>query len=221
MLRRGASRISEYPARRALRNRPGYILVPLQVSSDSQLRTASRGWCVLRLVDASLMALRDDHSAQQVVFKLHPLERGSADIKRMIFRRASELGVDRHRIQVLHSGRMSELTRQSSGMIVINSTSAFSALHHDVPVLVLGQAVFRHSEIVTLGTSEEDVVAFFKLRHTKSSQMIEAFFNDLKSQSLIPGDFYVARGRQVAITGILDKLQQLQRVSLKQKKARP
>jgi capsular polysaccharide export protein len=98
-------------------------------------------------------------------------------------------------------------------MVVINSTSAFSALHHDIPVLVLGDAVFRHDAIMTLGASEADIVTFFKLRRPKSRRLVDAFFAKIKSQSIIPGDFYVRSGRKVAIAGILLKLQQRQRQS--------
>jgi capsular polysaccharide export protein len=154
---------------------------------------------------------------QRVVFKLHPLERSSTAIKRLILQKARQSKVDKHRITILHSGRMGDLTRRSSGMVLINSTSAFSALHHDIPILALGEAVFRHDDVVTLGETEADIAAFFKLRRVKSRTLIDAFLAELKSQSLIPGDFYVSRGRKVAIDGILEKLKQLQCASISRK----
>ena len=217
VLRRLSARVTEFPTRQALSRRPGYILIPLQVASDSQLQAAARGWSTRRLIDGALMALRAAGGDQTLVFKLHPLERGSAAIKRQILRKASELGVDRRRVRVLHSGRMGELAKYSSGMVVINSTSAFSALHHRVPVLVLGDAVFRHEAIVTLGSSEADIATFFKLRQAKARCLVDAFFADIKLLSLISGDFYVRRGRTVAIAGILGKLQQCQRLSRSRK----
>jgi len=219
VLRRLVARVTEFPSRRALHSRPGYILVPLQVSSDSQLQAAARGWTTHRLIDGALMALCANGADQVLVFKLHPLERGSAAIKRHILRKASQLGIDRNRIQVLHSGRIGDLARFSSGMVVINSTSAFSALHHDIPVLVLGDAIFRHDAIVTLGSSEADIVTFFKLRQAKSRRLVDAFFAEIKSQSLIPGDFYAQGGRTVAIAGILGKLQRPKRLSRPQEEA--
>jgi capsular polysaccharide export protein len=219
VLRRLAARVSEFPTRRALHIRSGYILIPLQVSSDSQLQEAARGWSTIRLIDGALMALRAASRDQILVFKLHPLERRSAAVKRHIFCRASLLGVDRHRIRVLHSGRIGDLAKFSSGMVVINSTSAFSALHYGIPLLVLGDAVFRHDAIATLGSSEADITTFFKLRHAKSRLLVDAFFVEIKSQSLIPGDFYVQRGRTVAIAGILGKLQRRQRLSRSQEEA--
>ena len=144
---------------------------------------------------------------QVVVFKLHPLEPGSAELKREIFRQADVFGVDRQRIKVLHSGRVGDLAKHSCGMVVINSTSVFSALHHDIPVLVLGASVFRHTEIVTLGETEPDVAAFFKVRHAKPKVQIDAFIAAIKAQSLLRGDFYVLRGRKIAIEGIVHKVQ--------------
>jgi capsular polysaccharide export protein len=105
---------------------------------------------------------------------------------------------------------MGDLAKHSCGMVVINSTSVFSALHHDIPVLVLGASVFRHTEIVTLGETEPDVAAFFKVRHAKPKPKTDAFIAAIKAQSLLPGDLSVLRGRKSAIEGIVHKVQQRQ-----------
>jgi capsular polysaccharide export protein len=207
LLRRLAARASELPIRQAIYRKRGYILVPLQVSSDSQIQFGARGWSTSRLIDTCLKASSAHRVDQMVVFKLHPLEPESAELKREIFRQADLFGVDRQRIAVLHSGRMGDLAKHSSGMVVINSTSVFSAFHHNVPVLVLGESVFRHSEIVTLAETEADVAAFFKVRHAKPKVQIDAFIAAIKAQSLLRGDFYVLRGRKIAIEGIVHKVQ--------------
>lgn len=75
MLRRVIARATEFPIRRFLNRNRNYILIPLQVSSDSQLQLAARGWSTTRLVDASLKALLVSGKNQHIVFKLHPLER--------------------------------------------------------------------------------------------------------------------------------------------------
>jgi len=209
MARRAVSRVLEAPLKRKLHRNPGYIIVPLQVSHDSQIQKASRGWTGTKLIDACLTALARSHPQQTVVFKLHPLERGNRKIKRLIHQRARALGLSRTQFKILHTGRIGDLTAQSSGMIIINSTSAFSALHHGVPLLVLGDAVFRHDAIVTVGENQSDITDFFKTRRAKSPQKVAEFFNAVKAQSLIPGDFYVSAGRSVAIKNILRKLDDL------------
>lgn len=208
MGRRVIAKVTEIPTQRALRKKRGYMLVPLQVSSDSQLQDASRGWDAEKLIDACLKAMLETGPAQDVVFKLHPLERRSSKIKRLIYRRAKALRVAPARLVMVHSGRIGDLAAHSGGMVVINSTSAFSALHHDVPVLVLGDAIFRHDAIVTVGQTDRDVTDFFKLRRTKSPAAIAQFVEAVKAQSLMPGDFYVSAGRKIAVRNLVEKLEQ-------------
>jgi hypothetical protein len=80
--------------------------------------------------------------------------------------------------------------------------------------------VFRHDALVKLGETEADIAAFFKVRHAKSRLFADAFIAELKLQSVIPGDFYVSRGRQIAIAGIVGKLKQQQRAPRGQEEAR-
>ncbi len=206
MVRRGVAHLTEPPAIRELYRNPGYILVPLQVSRDSQLLTASRGWNTKKLIRSCLEALRDAPEKQRIIFKLHPLERAGARLKRNILQQAKQMGIAPDQVQVINTGQMGKLASHAGGMIVINSTSAFSALHHNVPVLVLGHAIFRHETVVTTGDTRSDIKQFFRVRHAKPQSDIDAFIDDLKTQSLIPGDFYVASGRVIAIAEILEKL---------------
>jgi capsular polysaccharide export protein len=206
MQRRAAAWITEIPLRRALHRNPGFILVPLQVSNDSQIQLAARGWTTCRLVNQCLMALAQTNPHQTCVFKLHPLERFNNKITRMIDQRARSLGIDQKNYKILHTGRIGDLTAHSSGMVLINSTSGFSALHHGVPLLVLGDAIYRHEEIATIGKDQKDIVDFCRLRQSKSPEAIAAFFEAVKSQSLLSGDFYVSAGRKEAIRNIVQKL---------------
>lgn len=208
--------------RRVLRtlDQSDYILVPLQVASDSQLRNAARNWNTEALIEACIAAAAQSREDLRVVFKLHPLERNGPSLTRMIATKRTQLGVARDRVEVLSSGHMGDLARDASGMVVINSTSTFSALHHDTPVMVLGEAVYRHREIVTLGSTAHDVADFFTDRQAKPRADIDAFIADLKVRSLIPGDFYVSEGREIAIAGIIAKLERLQAVSRSHGEAR-
>jgi capsular polysaccharide export protein len=51
MVRRAFARVTEAPLRRRIHGSPGYIIVPFQVSHDSQIQKASRGWSTPKLVD--------------------------------------------------------------------------------------------------------------------------------------------------------------------------
>lgn len=208
-LHRAVMRVIEARLRGRLIHNPGYIIVPLQVASDSQIQKAARGWTTRKLIDACLTALRETHPGQIVVFKLHPLERSNRKINQLIHQRARDLGVSEARFKVTHTGRISDLTRHATGMVVINSTSGFSALHHGVPLLVLGEAVFRHDAIATTGNSQKDITDFFKIRRARSPETVAQFFETIKSQSLLSGDFYLSAGRKEAIKNIIGKLDEI------------
>ena len=209
MLHRAFMRVTEARLQGKIFGNAGYIIVPLQVSNDSQIQKAARGWTTRKLIEACLTALHQSHPEQTVLFKLHSLERANRRINELIHQRARDLGVSEARFKVTHTGRISDLTRHASGMVVINSTSGFSALHHGVPLLVLGEAVFRHDAIATTGSSQKDITDFFKIRRAKSPEMVAQFFETIKSQSLLPGDFYLSAGRKKAIKNIIEKLEQI------------
>lgn len=206
-MRRGAARITEASKlNRIVRDTSRhYILVPLQVPSDSQIQTAARGWTNEKLVEAALAGLAQASAAQELMFKLHPLDRGGVHLRDMIFRQAKALGLC-DRVHVFQTGKLGELTKRASGMIVINSTSAFSALHHHIPVLVMGQAIFRHADIVTVGECERDLHKFFRVREVKRATSIKSFLTDVRDEALLPGDFYRSHGRTVAVKEIVSKV---------------
>lgn len=182
-----------------------YLLIPLQTPSDSQLKMAARGWNNKKLVEQSLLALKKNKSNQLLVFKTHPLDTQVPVIERFINRLAQQHHCARQVI-ILHSGSISELTKHSSGMVVINSTSGFSALHHNVPLLVLGEAVYRHASIATIGDSAHAISEFFKLRSAKDQKTVKKFIETVKACALLPGDFYILQGRQLAAQAITKKI---------------
>jgi capsular polysaccharide export protein len=206
IIRRALKQATEAPLRFRIHRKPGYIIIPLQVSCDSQLQKASSGWTTMKLINDCLTSLARHHPHQTFVFKLHPLERANFKIQKLIKQKAQDLGLNQAQFKIIHTGHIGDLTRHSSGMIVINSTSAFSALHHAVPLLVFGDAVFRHHAIATLGKDANDITEFLKSRHVKNPKKIAQFFKEVKSQSLVSGDFYVPAGRKNAIRGIIHKL---------------
>jgi len=179
-----------------------YMLVPLQTPSDSQIRLASRGWGNEKLITSCLVAANEVNCNELIVFKTHPLDENAHKLVAHIWKEAKRFNVIDN-VRVLQTGKMGELTRNSSGMIVINSTSAFSALHHRVPLLVLGEAIFRHSSVVTLGKDIHSISSFLRTRNVKDAESVAAFIGTLKSSSLVPGDFYSTRSQRATAASVL------------------
>ena len=106
---------------------------------------------------------------------------------------------------MLESGKIGMLTQHAGGMIVINSTSAFSALHHRVPLLVLGNAIFRREAIATIGHNAESITEFVTHRKSKNPADIDAFIETVKAHALLPGDFYARKTQRLTAQYITSK----------------
>ena len=182
-----------------------YLLVPLQMPSDSQMGAAARGWNIERLVDATLKAFVEKKSVGKLVFKLHPLDGHAYTRARMIREKAKAHGAEND-IVVLHSGSIAELTIHSDGMMLINSTSGMTAIHHGAPLLVMGEAVYRHESLVHCGDDEADIAAFMDERRVAPARDRQRFEQFIAREALVPGDFYKQPGRDAASKAITRKI---------------
>jgi len=189
-----------------------YLLVPLQAPQDAQIQTAAQGWTNEQLIKDTLQSLAETpaigDAPQYLVFKTHPLDENSSYLVSLIRREALALQVYR-RVMVLESGRVGELAQMAAGMIAINSTSVFSALHYRIPVLVLGDAVFRHHAVVTVGENRQSIKQFLIHRASKRSDDISAFVEAVKTHALLPGDFYARKTQHTTAHYVVKKVDAL------------
>lgn len=199
ILRLATSRWLEAPRIRRLikAHDRDYFLVPLQMPSDSQMGAAARGWNIERLVDATIRAFVEKRTVSKLVFKLHPLD-GHAKSREKMIRTIAEANGISDDVVVLHSGSIAQLSIHSSGMILINSTSGMTAIHHGTPLLVMGEAVFRHESLVHCGDDESDIGAFMEGPWAAEAAQRHAFERFLAREALVPGDFYKRKGRLIA-----------------------
>ncbi|WP_106746461.1 hypothetical protein [Yoonia maritima] len=206
---RALARLETFTKLKRLKNELNgqYIVVTLQTPQDSQLQFAARGWSNEKLISDTLGALKDSAAKDTIVFKLHPMDRRVGKTRRFIEETARQLNLA-DRIMVLNFGAIGDVVNHASGMIVINSTSAFSALHHHIPLLVLGDAIYRHENLVTVGTETTTIQTFLASRKVKSVECADAFIEAVKARALLPGDFYYVKGRKVAVDAITKKLEQ-------------
>ncbi|WP_173931548.1 hypothetical protein [Chelativorans sp. Marseille-P2723] len=183
-----------------------YFLVPLQVAADSQMSWA-RGWTNTRLIAETLNAFaRTAKGEQRLVFKIHPLERGHDIHRRLIRRTALVLGIA-ERVDVIETGSLGLLTRHAAGMITINSTSGLSAIHHGVPLLVIGDAIYANPALATCARGKPDFEFFWHNGPVAEKALRHRYLAWLRKMCLRPGDFYARAGIPLACQGVLEKLQ--------------
>lgn len=182
-----------------------YVIVPMQVRDDGQLIAAGRGWSN-DLVIERLIPSFASHAPQdlRLVFKAHPLERGHTNAKKKIARLATQNGV-KGRVIYIDDGSIGQVTKHAKAMITINSTSALSALHFNVPLAVLGDAMFRRDDLSTCIDHETDLDKFWSAINPSDPIANERFIANIRCRSILPGDFYSRKNISAACAEILIK----------------
>lgn len=194
-----------------------YFLVPLQVAADSNLQQAAQGWDSPRLITSlitSFAASAPKHC--RLVFKVHPLERGHNRYEREIQEIAEQQGIA-DRVDLIDTGSMGLLARHAAGMITINSTSGLSAIHHGIPVLLVGKGLYEHASLAVCGEGKPDFDRFWHYSEHYERVAPAAFrhryLDWIRHNALVKGDFYHPDGMSVACTGVHHKIEQVIAIS--------
>ena len=183
-----------------------FFLVALQIPSDTQLGRAACCWTNVRLITETLSSFaKAGPKGYRLVFKVHPLDRGHSDARRMVRKIARRLGIA-DRVDVIDTGSLGLLTRHSAGMITINSTSGLSAIFHGVPILVVGEALYANASLATCARGKPDFNSFWKKNFVAEASLRERYLAWVQHQSLRPGDYYARAGMDAACAAIIETL---------------
>ena len=179
-----------------------YFLLPLQLATDFQLRAHSsfaKARDALRQVIGSFAA---SDCKRKLVCIVHPLDPGITSWHRKIGALAREFGV-REQVQVLEGGTPHDLLVNAAGVVTINSTIGITALHHGVPVKVLGNAVF---DIPGL-TCQKPLDVFWRDPPRPDPELMGAFVRALCGATQIKGGYYERSSKVCAIAGFVERLE--------------
>ncbi|MCK4207069.1 hypothetical protein J3U99_20045 [Brucella pituitosa] len=176
-----------------------FFVVPLQVADDIQLRHAAKGWTNEKLIIAAMASFaKEAGSDKRLVFKIHPLDRGHSNHKKLIDSLAILHGIS-DRVDVIDTGSLGLLVRHSVGMVTINSTSGLSAIAHGIPILVTGEAIYSHTIFATSATNKKDFDSFWEGAVSPDRPLCSRYLSWLKSNSLRAGDYYAHEGLSIAV----------------------
>jgi capsular polysaccharide export protein len=116
-----------------------YYLLPLQLETDFQIRRHSSFRSVTEVLKTVLDSFaREAPSDALLIVKLHPLDNGLVNFRKRAGRIAARLGLG-DRVLVIDGGHLPSLLAKSRGVVVVNSTTGLSAIHHGCPLKVLGR----------------------------------------------------------------------------------
>jgi len=186
-----------------LANNPDYVLFPLQLDSDAQIRLHSSFAGIadaLRLVITSFANHAPDN--MRLVVKEHPLDNGVRDWREETASLAELYGVS-DRVDFLEGGDIVPLAERSKGVVTINSTSGTLALALGIPVIALGQAVYDMDGITFQGELDD----FWRAPGRPDMETFAAFRRVLIDRCLIAGGFFSEEALARVTEGVVARLE--------------
>ena len=188
-----------------------YFLVPLQSAGDVHASRPAQRRARNRLVSEALCAFaRSAPDRFHLVFMVPPPEHRYAGPHPNVMEMASQLGIA-DRVQVLETGLPGLLTRGAAGVITNNSQWGLSAILQGVPLLVAGDALYRHPALATCALGTFDFDAFWCGGVVARPRLRQRYLAWIREEALVPGDFQTAEGISGACRGVLARLRTLRR----------
>lgn len=176
-----------------------YFLVPLQLSIDSQI-TCHSPYTGMQEFISQVIASFARHAPKDtaLIFKNHPLDpvvRAS--------RIVAELETHRYgvvdRVVFIDGGHLPTILQNCRGTVVINSTSGLSSIHHGVPTLNLGKAIYNISGLTFRGSLDE----FWSNHQVPDNELYNAFRKVVMHKTQKNGNFYTPKGVRLALEHVV------------------
>jgi capsular polysaccharide export protein len=189
--------------KRELQEEPGsYFLVPLQLSTDFQIRAHSPFIDLRDAVRDIVASFAASTSRRKLVFVVHPLDNGLISWHRFVARLAKRAGLA-GQVFAVDGGTPPELLRNAIGVVTINSTVGVTALSLGVPVKTLGNAIFNVPGL----SSQEPLEAFWHDPPKPDPNLMSAFLRALIGTTQVKGGYYEPTSQACAVTGFVDRLE--------------
>jgi len=183
--------------------RPNYFLLPLQLETDYQIRRHSRFKSMAHVMQEVLESFaRGAPPDSLLVIKRHPLDNGLANFRQQARRIARRLKLG-DRVLVMDGGHLPPLLSKSAGVVVVNSTSGISALHHNRPVAVLGRAIFNLAGLTYQGNLD----GFWREGTPPDPDLYRAFRKVVLTRAQVNGSFFTPKGLDLALAGALERME--------------
>jgi len=166
-----------------------YYFVPLQHDGDAQLTHHSRFQGNTNFV-IEVMRSFAEHAPPEsrLVFRQHPHARGGPGHAKLIEALTQELGLG-PRVLHLVEGDTPALAEQSCGVVVINSTVGLQALERGAPLIVMGEALYKHAHLTYDGSLD----SFWTQARPPERHATDALLLQIKNLTQAPASVYANR----------------------------
>ncbi|MFO1150426.1 MAG: capsular biosynthesis protein [Alsobacter sp.] len=179
-----------------------FVLLPLQLQTDSQIRWNSP-WRDLRDMLDAVFASFARHAPPDLnlLLKVHPLDVGLVDWARTAASLALGHGLS-ERVATVDGGDLAALLRACRGVVLVNSTVGLHAIRAGRPVKALGAAVYDIPGLTHQGPLE----SFWTRPEPVDAALASDFVRVLAHTVQVAGSFYVPEGRRLAIDTMVSRI---------------
>jgi capsular polysaccharide export protein len=94
------------------------------------------------------------------------------------------------------------LLSKSQGVVLVNSTTGLSALHHGRSVKVLGRALFDMPGLTFQGSLDR----FWQEKSAPNQDLFRAFRRVVLRRAQLNGSFFTERGMALAVSGAIERM---------------
>ena len=163
-----------------------YFVFALQVHNDSQIKTHSELKSVEKYIELTLKNF-SDHADPTIhlVLKHHPMDRGYRNYHKLINQYAKQFQIE-GRVHYFCDIHLPTLLKYSLGLVTVNSTTGIQALFHQIPVKVLGHALYNLPKL----TNQFALSKFWNHPGQVDTKYFAYFRRELISYSQLNGSFY-------------------------------
>lgn len=167
-------------------NSKKYFIFSLQVHNDSQIKIHSDLKNIEKYIELVLkdFGLHADQS-MHLVLKHHPMDRGYRNYRKLINRYAQQFHIQ-GRVHYFCDIHFPTLLKHGLGLVTVNSTTGIQALFHQIPVKVLGFALYNLPKL----TNQYALSKFWTNPGKVDSHYFSYFRRELIFYSQLNGSFY-------------------------------
>lgn len=163
-----------------------YFVFALQVHNDFQIRTHSELKCMRKYIEVVIEDFAQSAELHHhLVLKHHPMDRGYRHYGKLIKKLAKQHGAE-GRIHYFCDIHLPTLLKNSLGFVAVNSTTGIQALYHQIPVKVLGYALYNLPKL----TNQRPLSKFWRNPGKVDQIYFEKFRAELINYSQLNGSFY-------------------------------
>jgi len=179
-----------------------YFLFPLQLENDFQIIAYSPFNSFDEAIQLILNSFANHADADtRLLIKVHPLEPGLKNWRKLIYRWGEALGISR-RLDFFDGGNLDEIICSSVGMVTVNSTAGIRALQLGSPVITLGEAIYNISGLTQQSTLDD----FWQAPQQPDAKLVDAFIRSMAGTIQIRGVFYNEPGLSAAVNQAVERL---------------